>query len=184
MNLLEVVQKIAEKAHAGQFRKDGITPYIEHPRAVAAQTRRWFNRYSSIPSLNSDLLLGVIHIIHSRPANETWESYRAMVESVALLHDVLEDCSDKGYNPTKLQTLLDVSDANIETIDSIIQAVIAISKNPDKDAENYLEYLERVKRNHLARLVKLADLRHNLSDLKPGNMKDKYILAQDYLLRI
>ena len=27
---------IAEKAHAGQFRKDGTTPYIEHPMKVAS----------------------------------------------------------------------------------------------------------------------------------------------------
>lgn len=28
--------ELATKAHAGQFRRDGVTPYIEHPKAVAA----------------------------------------------------------------------------------------------------------------------------------------------------
>ena len=29
-------QEIATLAHQGQFRRDGVTPYIEHPEAVAA----------------------------------------------------------------------------------------------------------------------------------------------------
>jgi len=32
---LQIAVNIAEKAHCGQFRRDGITPYIEHPRQVA-----------------------------------------------------------------------------------------------------------------------------------------------------
>jgi uncharacterized protein YegL len=32
---------LAEKGHAGQFRKDGKTPYIEHPRAVVALLCKW-----------------------------------------------------------------------------------------------------------------------------------------------
>lgn len=31
--------EIATLAHAGQFRRDGVTPYIEHPRTVAAHFR-------------------------------------------------------------------------------------------------------------------------------------------------
>ena len=32
---------LAEKGHAGQLRKDGKTPYIEHPRAVVALLCKW-----------------------------------------------------------------------------------------------------------------------------------------------
>lgn len=35
--LLERAEMIARRAHASQFRRDGVTPYIEHPRAVVAK---------------------------------------------------------------------------------------------------------------------------------------------------
>ena len=34
MSLLENAIKLATKAHKGQFRRDGVTPYINHPLAV------------------------------------------------------------------------------------------------------------------------------------------------------
>jgi (p)ppGpp synthase/HD superfamily hydrolase len=33
---IELAKAIAIKAHVGQFRRDGVTPYITHPEAVAA----------------------------------------------------------------------------------------------------------------------------------------------------
>ena len=35
-NVVETAMRIAVRAHAGQTRKDGCTPYIEHPMGVAA----------------------------------------------------------------------------------------------------------------------------------------------------
>jgi (p)ppGpp synthase/HD superfamily hydrolase len=60
--LLQLAIDIATKAHAGQFRFDGITPYIDHPKTVAAM----FNDYSNV----------------------TTAYY---LKTVAWLHDVLED---------------------------------------------------------------------------------------------
>lgn len=34
-NILEIAERIARKAHDGQFRRDGVKPYITHPEAVA-----------------------------------------------------------------------------------------------------------------------------------------------------
>lgn len=35
MNLIENAKRIASRAHSGQHRRDGFTPYINHPAAVA-----------------------------------------------------------------------------------------------------------------------------------------------------
>ena len=34
-------QEIAEFAHADQYRRDGVTPYITHPEAVASMFETW-----------------------------------------------------------------------------------------------------------------------------------------------
>ena len=36
-NLIELASQLATEAHAGQYRRDGTTPYIEHPAAVASR---------------------------------------------------------------------------------------------------------------------------------------------------
>ena len=35
MSQILIARSIAEEAHLGQFRRDGKTPYIEHPRQVS-----------------------------------------------------------------------------------------------------------------------------------------------------
>lgn len=37
MDLVEIARTIATQAHEGQFRRDGVTPYMEHPAAVASR---------------------------------------------------------------------------------------------------------------------------------------------------
>lgn len=37
MTDLTIAEMLATRAHEGQFRRDGVTPYIEHPKAVAAR---------------------------------------------------------------------------------------------------------------------------------------------------
>lgn len=38
---IETAEKIARQLHEGQFRADGITPYIEHPKAVAELVKEY-----------------------------------------------------------------------------------------------------------------------------------------------
>jgi len=40
-NTIENMERVARKWHEGQLRKDGMTPYIEHPKAVAELMGKW-----------------------------------------------------------------------------------------------------------------------------------------------
>lgn len=95
-------------------------------------------------------------------------------KAVAYLHDVIED--------TEL-TLEDLREYGFS--EEVLKAVDVITK---KKGQDYQTYLNTVKENKLARVVKLADLRHN-SDLtrliniteKDRERKEKYQKAIDFL---
>ena len=95
-------------------------------------------------------------------------------KAVAYLHDVIED--------TEL-TLEDLREYGFS--EEVLKAVDVITK---KRGQDYQTYLNSVKENKLARVVKLADLRHN-SDLtrliniteKDVERREKYQKAIDFL---
>ena len=95
-------------------------------------------------------------------------------KAVAYLHDVIED--------TEL-TLEDLCEYGFS--EEVLKAVDVITK---KKGQDYQSYLNLVKTNELARVVKLADLRHNsdLTRLPKITKKDlernkKYISAIKFL---
>ncbi len=81
-------------------------------------------------------------------------------KAVAYLHDVIED--------TRL-TLSDIENKGFSK-----EILVAIDVLTKKKGQSYQSYLETVKKNELARVVKLADLKHNsdLSRLKTVTTKD------------
>lgn len=97
-------------------------------------------------------------------------------KAVALLHDVIED------SPVSAEELLQAG-----LPETVVTAVQVLTKKKEQD---YQTYLENVKKNPLARLVKLSDLKHNsdLSRLSSITEKDrerlkKYKKAIDFLSR-
>ena len=87
--------------------------------------------------------------------------------SAALLHDVLED------------TYFEREDLEFFGFPKeILDSVEILTKKPE---ETYLNYILRCSTDKNAKMVKLADLKHNLSDLSYGSMRDKYLLAK-YIL--
>lgn len=73
---------------------------------------------------------------------------------VALLHDVVEDCP--GWSFDRI--------ARYGFAPRIIEALKALTKDPDADLADehqYMEFVERAAGNPLALAVKLADLRDN-----------------------
>ena len=82
-------------------------------------------------------------------------------KAVALLHDVLEDS--------------DITVADLLAYGLSNEVVTAVQTLTKKKGQSYQDYLEKVKSNDLARVVKLADLKHNsdLSRLKSVSDTDR-----------
>ncbi len=116
--MYKLALQIATKAHKGQVRKDGITPYIKHPIRVADKFNDDFKK------------------------------------TIAILHDVLEDTDqDLSMFPQEVLSVLDV-----------------LTKK-----DNYFTYIDNISKNEIAKQVKIADLKDNLSDtcfqLSPSHIK-------------
>lgn len=95
-------------------------------------------------------------------------------KAVALLHDVIEE-SNYGLEDLRKSGFPE----------AIVQAVDVLTKKPEMD---YQDYLALVKANKLARVVKLADLKHNsdlsrISELEMADFEraEKYKQAIAYL---
>ena len=123
----------ARAAHAGQFRKNGVTPYIEHPEAVAKAVA----------------------------------SHGVEAVAVAYLHDVLED--------TRV-TLDDLVIIGLPA--SVIAAVTVLTKREGVSYDRYLAFIRVVP---LARMVKIADISHNLSCDPSPEKRDIYEKALVFL---
>lgn len=78
---------------------------------------------------------------------KSWEEWD--VYEVGLLHDILEDttCTEK-----------ELIDAGCN--DDIIEAIKTITRKPEE--EYYFDFIKRVSKNKYARIVKIADLEHNM----------------------
>jgi (p)ppGpp synthase/HD superfamily hydrolase len=146
--LLKLAHTIATEAHKGQKRKDG-KPYITHPEAVAQIVDQDF--FSLLPD--------------NTPARQNWSPLKNYVIMAAFLHDTIEDTyvtSERLRNEGFPEMVIDI--------------VKTVTKQP---GENYFEFTMRIMEsgNVGAKIVKLADLRHNMSDLAEGSMLDKYRFA-------
>lgn len=93
------------------------------------------------------------------------------IKIVALLHDILEDNTYTKVTFNMLQK---------EFGFSITNSVSILSK---KEGENYCDFIGRIlsSNDFPAWIVKLADLRHNMSTLENSTKKDKYLLAEKLL---
>ncbi len=81
------------------------------------------------------------------------------LKAVGWLHDILEDCPE--WTIEHLRQIFG---------DEIADAVLALTKNKD---QSYREYVERIKLNPLARLVKLADLKDNMDLSRLDKLTEK-----------
>lgn len=116
---------------------------------------------------------GKPYIDHILTVVKNVESYGEAAMTVAALHDIIEDTP---VTEVQLRKLFPAE---------IIDAVVILTKTKIKSHE---EYLMGIKKNRLAKIVKLADLKHNsdLSRIKNPTPKDiknnsEYLTAIKYL---
>ncbi len=104
---------------------------------------------------------GIPYVFHPIHLAEQMETEETII--VALLHDVVED-SDYSIEDLRKKGF---SDAVLEAISLMTHA----------DGVNYMDYVRPIKNNPIARVVKLADLRHN-SDLTRLEVVDEKALER------
>jgi len=157
-NYSDKILEIATKAHDGQYRKYGCRlPYITHPIAVANISEEILkNELKSSIMLESEI-------------NENIE----IIRSIAYLHDTIEDT-----NLTELELIRDIQPLTSH-YQFIVNNVMYLTKS-NKDFDLFI-YLDNIKSNLFSRIVKLADLQHNMSDLKVQKKLDYYKLVRFYL---
>lgn len=82
---------------------------------------------------------------------------------IGMLHDILEDTT------TTIEELKEVNGVTEDIIDTIK----ILTRNYYKQ-ETYFEYIDRVSKNELARIVKKCDLRDNMDVTRLPELTDEY----------
>ena len=158
MNIAEFAKQLSHELHAGQFRNDGKTPYTVHTDWVGDNALRIWKSLNYYVSENYS------------------EKYYNAIQAVGFLHDVVEDV----FGHHNMGNLLFLGRQYGSDWSAVYSSVIRLSRFSKED--NVIDYLKEIKSDNVARIVKLTDLEHNLSDLKAGNLRDKYMLCQNFLL--
>ena len=95
---------------------------------------------------------------------------------VGVLHDVIEDCSDKGFDWERLR--------QEGFTGEILEALYSVTKTPEEEAyfktlsgeekiSAYLKFVARAKQNPIGRRVKRADIFENLNVSRLGELREK-----------
>lgn len=133
MSLLESAIYTAVRAHAGQIDEDGM-PHIVHSMEVMAAVRKAYEERPVVGYTLEELM------------------------AAAILHDVAEDSIDHGVHPVSLD---DIRKMFGDKIADIVDSVTRRGKGDTK--EFYRDFVYRAKANPGGRLLKVADLLHNMS---------------------
>ncbi len=161
MSILNKAYAFAEKAHQGQFRRDG-KPYFSHVCAVAEKV-----------TMDWDWLIPSEARLH-------WDQHQTHVIAAALLHDTMEDCGvtaeqllAEGFSQMTVEIVDALTRKKGETYFDFIMRI--------HNGGNSVGPCGAFRVGMVA--VKLADIWHNLSDNpKEGSQADKYRLAE-YILK-
>lgn len=133
--LFEKALEICEKAHAGQFRRDGITPYAVHPKAVAKILSNKDEHIRAVALLHDvleDTDMTAKDLLDQRIPER-------IVEAVKLLSKQPEDTYD-----TFIDRLLESKDYMARTV-KIADIIANLQDSPtEKQVKKYSKALERL----------------------------------------
>jgi len=149
----EKALEIATQAHAGQKRKGSGEDYITHPIAVAQIAEKmYWGRYADDMDDGNDVVDGSDVVARK-------------IYIVGILHDVVED------------TPVTLGEISHEFPD--IHILEALSMLTRREGTTYFDFIHTIasEGSIVALIVKIADIKHNMSDLKEGTLKDKYRFA-------
>lgn len=164
MNITQASLEIASNGHRGQTRWDRKTPYIAHPIAVAEIARK------KVSEIHNTFSLADIELI----------------SAASYLHDLAEDVEKYKNNEALIaKEVFDLAAISMDDPYRKYEKSLAddLSRLNKHRHSNYLDFIMSCKMNPRTTVVKGADIEHNLSNLKNGSMKDKYILAS-YILSL
>lgn len=128
---------------------------------------------------NHSLIVAVNVYNEAKRQGDLWnEDHRKVLYIIGVFHDSFEDV--EGFTAEDLtKYLAQFNDLSVIKIETIVRAVHLLTRKSKEDS--ILDYLKKINNYSWARMVKIEDLKHNMSDLGPGNLKDKYELSLHYL---
>jgi hypothetical protein len=130
------------KTFFAEKKDKGNNPYIEHLIRVSKNSIKYFDT--------------------SEMHFEELEDYNDKLETIGLLHDLIEDCPEW----TKKQLSSIFKDL------VVVDAIEVLTKTSDI---SYEEYISKIKENDFAKAVKLADLKDNMDLTRLSKITEKDI---------
>lgn len=117
---------------------------------------------------------GSPYILHPLRVMMSLKTEEEMI--VGALHDVVEDCADKGFDWERLR-----QEGFSETI---LEALYSVAKTPEEEAHlkslsgeerisAYLKFVDRARQNIIGRRVKRADILENLNVSRLAELQEK-----------
>lgn len=169
----QAAYKIAVEAHKGQVRNKNGEPYINHVERVAIGT---------LESYSEDKSREVENLFYLAATDRLYVSDLDILLSVSFLHDSIEDQPNLSLEEVEDRMLYVTSQCSsrFPYTERMVRCIDNLTKKP-KGEETYDSYIQRVASDEWSIRVKIADLKDNLRDLKPGDKKDKYELSLYFL---
>ena len=110
---------------------------------------------------------GKDYIVHPQRIAEKFNEKHDSLKAAAWLHDTMEDAKLTREN---------LKNDGIE--DPVIDIVEILTR---RTGETYLDFILRISADYNASLIKIEDLKDNMTSLAEGSLKDKYRMAEHIL---